>query len=265
MAFCAVNSILSQYDPGIKINPLRCNRWSCSECRDKRQGRLKSEAYRGRPNAFITLTVNPAIGTGPDHRARDLVEAWRKVRRRAKEKWGNVRLPFLAVFEETKAGEPHLHILCRLKWIPQDWLSDQMKAEIGAPIVDIRRVESKKKVASYVAKYVGKNPEKFGGCKRYWRSLDYLVEPRREYTDPLGPAKSRWFERGLPDDIAKRFSSKLYRLEVFDLAEGKEYWLADELPLLKLVREEPEKEACLGQEGLFSDDLIFGSSPSPGA
>lgn len=230
MAFCEVNSILAQYSPGIKINPLSCNRWSCAECCEKRRSRLKSEAFRGRPNAFITLTVNPKIGTGPDHRARDLVEAWRKVRRRAKIKWGNVRIPFIAVFEETKAGEPHLHILCRLKWIPQNWLSDQMKAEIGAPIVDIRRVTSKSKVASYVAKYVGKNPEKFGGCKRYWRSLDYLIEPRKEYADPLGPAEGRWFERGLPHEIAERFKNKFYRLEVFNIDGTVEYWLADEMP-----------------------------------
>jgi len=225
MPFCETNSILAEYPPGIKINPLRCNRWSCPECHPKRQARLKGEAFRGNPNTFITLTVNPEIGTGPDHRARDLVSAWRKVRRRAMKGWGNHKVPFIAVFEETKQGEPHLHILCRTKWIPQDWLSEEMQREIGAPIVDIRRVKGRKQVASYVTKYIGKNPEKFSGCKRYWRSQDYLIEKRKPYSDPMGPPSSRWFEKGLPDYISKKNSYGFYELVTFNENHQVEYWL----------------------------------------
>lgn len=226
--FCADNCILVQYEPGIKINPLSCNRWSCPDCCEKRKSRLRSEAYRGRPNTFITLTVNPEVGENPADRAQKLVNAWRKVRRRAKYLCGNVRVPFIAVFEETEKGEPHLHILSRLKWIPQDWLSDQMKAEIGAPIVDIRRISSRRAASRYVSKYIGKSPEKYAGCKRYWRSLDYLIEPRKERIDPIGERTSQWFERGLTMEIAKRYTRKFYRLEVVATAGPTEFWLVND-------------------------------------
>lgn len=225
MSFCAVNSILAQYPPGIKINPLSCNRWSCPECCEKRRSRLKHEAYRGRPNAFITITVNPAIGNTPDQRARDLKAAWTKVRRKAQKLFGNVRLPFIAVFEETKAGEPHLHILLRLKWIPQAWLSEEMNEHIGAPVVDIRRIRSKAQSAAYVAKYIGKNPEKFAGTKRYWRSLDWFVDPKKEYVDAIGTASSRWFTFGTVEEITKAMGKKLYRYECYEFGSEIEHWL----------------------------------------
>jgi len=242
--YCESNTILSEYPPGIKLNPLRCNRWTCLECCPKRKSRLKGEAYRGRPNTFITLTVNPEIGTSKDCRARSLVDAWRKVRRRAKKGWGNATVPFIAVFEETKAGEPHLHILCRTKWIPQDWLSDEMKREIGAPIVDIRRIKGRKQVASYVTKYVGKNPEKFPGCKRYWRSQDYILEKKPAYEDPLGTAKNRWFEKGLPSAIAKKASYGFYELLTFGEERQIEYWL-QRIPLQGPKEDVPDAQTNL--------------------
>ncbi|MGA7966800.1 MAG: hypothetical protein WCB49_13120 [Gammaproteobacteria bacterium] len=141
-----------------------------------RQRQLKRLARAGEPDSFITLTSNPATGKTPDERARALVRAWRLVVKRAKRKFGLKRIPYLVVIEATKAGEPHLHILARLRWLPQAWLSEQMDDLIGAPICWIERISGTRKIAGYVAKYVGKAPNKFGGCKRYWRSLDWIVD-----------------------------------------------------------------------------------------
>lgn len=127
----------------------------------------------GNPSTFITLTVNPAHGQSPEGRARELVNAWRIVVKRARRKFTKAALEYLAVFEETKKGEPHLHIVCRAPYIPQPWLSEQMNELIEAPIVDIRRVGSKAGVAKYVAKYVAKGPTTFGTLKRYWSSSGY--------------------------------------------------------------------------------------------
>lgn len=84
------------------------------------------------------------------------------------------RLPFLIVFELTKKGEPHVHIALRAKWIDMFWLSREMEALTGAPIVDVDRINDLGRVAYYVSKYMSKAPERFEGCKRYWRSLDWL-------------------------------------------------------------------------------------------
>lgn len=246
--FCADNCILTQYEPGIKINPLLCKCWKCSQCCENNKRKVKWQAYRGHPNTLITLTVNPAIGKNPSERARMLKEAWVRVRRKAKKLWGNVRIPFMAVFEETQEDEPHLHILSRLKWIPQKWLSDEMNREIGAPIVDIRRISSRKAAARYVSKYIGKNPEKFEGCQRWWKSRDYLVEPRKERVDPIGVRGESWFERGSISSVYKKYTRKFYRLEVVGTYRETEYWLVDDWPGLGEERPPPLGNASSDQD-----------------
>ena len=163
----------------LTAEPLKCKCWTCDYCAPFRRRQLVTKGRLGQPDTFLTLTVNPAVGTSPDDRARSLADAWRKLRRRAMAHYGYKKLPFLAVFERTKAGEPHLHILLRVKWLSQSWLSDQMRDLIGAPIVDIRRVLGARQIANYIAKYVGKQPESFEHTKRYWCSQDWaLPDPR---------------------------------------------------------------------------------------
>ncbi len=132
-------------------------------------------AQSGKPTTFITLTSNPATGHSPASRARALAHAWPQVVKRARKKYGYPCIPYLCVFEATKRGEPHLHILCRVKWIDQRWLSHQMRDLTGAPIVDIRQVKSQKQVAHYISKYIGKEPHRFATCKRYWRTQNWRI------------------------------------------------------------------------------------------
>lgn len=136
---------------------------------------------------FITLTVNPKVGSGPSDRARCLMDAWRRCRRAAIRRFNLKSLSFLAVFERTKKGEPHLHLLCRSGYIPQRWLSEFMQTALNSPIVDIRRIRSKRQAINYVAKYVGKDPHQFEGLKRYWRSQDYVVCPEDIEKQPTPP------------------------------------------------------------------------------
>jgi len=254
MSHCESNSILAHYPPGIKLNPLKCKRWTCDECKHSRCARLRKEAFRGEPNTFITLTVNPSWGTGRDHRARSLKDAWTRIHRKAKKFQHKKKLEYLCVFEETKQGEPHLHILCRSDWIDQAWLSEQMLEEMDAPIVDIRRVHNKKKAASYVSKYVSKSPEKFPGTKRYWRSQDYFCHPKEPWVDPLGEATKREFAQGLPAYIKEQYIPELWEYQEMDLPEGKEYWLMFKRPSF-LREDKPPPEKALD---------LFGSA-SPGA
>jgi len=162
---------------------LRCRAWSCPNCADDRRRGLQAQAHRGNPTRFITLTVNPAFFHSPLERAQRLVLAWRKVRLAAIKHYKMKALPFLAVFEATKKGEPHLHILARFKWVDQAWLSEQMEAEIGAWCVDIRSVKDRVEIRRYIAKYVGKSAHHFGTLKRYWASRDYEIASK----DDNGP------------------------------------------------------------------------------
>lgn len=159
---------------------LFCRSWQCADCAPVRLWQLKKLAMAGNPSTFITLTVNPAHGQSAAERAAELSDAWRKVAKRIRRKFTKEKLEYLAVFEETTQGEPHLHILARAPYVPQKWLSETMAELIEAPIVDIRKVGSKAGVARYVAKYIAKGPRAFDKLKRYWTTPNFDAERSRE-------------------------------------------------------------------------------------
>ncbi len=184
---CSEASMVNRGWDGVQAVSLRCRAWTCPLCRDDRRKQLVALALAGQPDKFITLTVNPAWGSSPYERARALADAWRTVVRLAKTKYGLKALPYLCVFEACESGEPHLHILARVKWISHSWLRAQMKRLINAPIVEIEQVKNKKKLAYYISKYIGKDPQRFESCKRYWSTRDYQLtkyEPE--------PPEGRW-------------------------------------------------------------------------
>jgi len=160
---------LVKYLPGVRqARPMFCRSWTCEECAPRRRAQLMAKAAAGEPTRFITLTINPRVGTDPDDRLRILANAWRNTVKRMRRLLPKEPINYLCVVEATKAGEPHLHILFRGPYINQRWLSDAMSELADSPIVDIRRIRSRKEVIAYVAKYVTKEPHHFGTSKRYW-------------------------------------------------------------------------------------------------
>jgi len=182
--FCAEWALVKNTLSGVTVIPLKCKCWTCDECRPCRTKRLVEEAKRGLPTLFITLTSRRRPGMTPAQAARAQVRAWRQVRREYIAEHGKGSLAFLAVFEQTKRGWPHLHIVARCKWLSQKWLSKRMGELDDSPVVDVRRVHGLRKVAAYVTKYISKDPHRFDGVKRYWRSLDYLLPPAEDPDDP---------------------------------------------------------------------------------
>ncbi len=176
MVLCSEAVLVNQGIDAARAVTLKCRSWNCDICQPERQAKLIAEARAGHPTTFITLTANPNEGRSAFERARGLVEAWRQVVKRAKKAYGYETVPYLCVFEATKRGEPHLHILCRVRWIGQKWLSAQMKQLTNSPIVDIRKVNNQRSVAHYVSKYIGKAPHRFETCKRYWKTKNYETE-----------------------------------------------------------------------------------------
>lgn len=172
--FCAEWALVKNEPSKVTIIPLRCRCWTCDECRPGRAAKLIAEAKQGRPNLFVTLTTRRTPGGCPNRAARRLKRAWTIVRREYLKKHGKHSLPFLVVFEATKHGWPHMHLVARCKWLDQKWLSKRMGQLIGAPMVDVRRINGLKRIVEELCKYVGKDPRRFTGTKRYWRSKDYL-------------------------------------------------------------------------------------------
>lgn len=168
---CSELTIVKKTSRAVILTPLPCRRWTCEHCQPIRKRQLVGQAMSGHPDTFLTLTIKPSAYPDKEAAAVALVSAWRKIRREACRRYGYKHIPFMAFFEGTKAGWPHLHILLRVKWLDQWWLSERMEHHARSPIVDIRRIQSRRKAAFYVAKYAGKQPSQFGTLKRYWRSL----------------------------------------------------------------------------------------------
>ncbi len=173
--FCSEWSLVKWDLRGATVLPLRCRCWSCAECAPRRKTQLIQEADAGHPFIFVTLTSRFREGGDKHAAARALVVAWRTIRADLVKTHGKGYVPFLAVFEATKKGWPHLHIVCRCPWISQKWLSKRMMQLTGSPICWVEKIVSSRKLGHYLTKYLGKGPGAFEGCKRYWRSLDYLV------------------------------------------------------------------------------------------
>lgn len=181
---CNWTTMVIQTDFQVKIAPFSCRSWSCDGCQELRLRQLWRLAMAGDPVTFITLTSLVRNHMTPDLAARELRDAWRVLVREIKQKGISEKLEYLCVFEETKQGWPHLHILARCGYIDQSWLSNRMEALATSPIVDIRRIKSRWQMARYVSKYVSKAPRRYDGCKRYWTSQNYLdTENGKKYKD----------------------------------------------------------------------------------
>lgn len=133
------------------------------------------KARKGEPNLFLTLTCNPHQYPDADHAARDMKRALVLFRRRIARKFGVQRLPFIVVFERTKKGWPHMHLLLRAPYMHWKVLRAMWHDITGAWQVDVRQIKTKSQVLFYVTKYIGKDLAAFQGCKRWWRSHNYDV------------------------------------------------------------------------------------------
>lgn len=212
---CQSHTIVKNEKDRVTFYPLRCRCWHCPECHGARTARLIAEAKQGKPNIFITLTSRRRTNWTADYAARRLAWAFRVIRAEYLRAHGKHSWPFLCVFEKTKKGWPHLHIVGRAKWIDQKWLSKRMGALTDSPIVDVRRVSGLSKVANYIAKYLGKDPSRFEGTKRYWRSQDYLDPSPEEEPAPIIPY---FYWETIDEDwrtLAARFEKGLGTLKWF--------------------------------------------------
>lgn len=164
---------------------LRCRAWTCAYCAPRRRGKLIRQGIDGNPNTIITLTLHSDWAANPEQGVKVLSRAWSLIRKRDARKRKGKPIPFLAVVELTKGGTPHLHIICRSKWMDQKWLSNCMAEIADAPIVHIKRIDHPGRVSGYCAKYISKDTARVGTNKRYWQSADYPTTPKQPKTPLL--------------------------------------------------------------------------------
>jgi len=173
MTVCGGWSMVAQ-ENGIRRHiTLWCRSWSCTDCAPKRRRSLIRLAKSGQPTKFLTLTIKDRDAT-PADQALLLSNAFRNLIKRWRRHKPNSQIEFCAVFEpHPSSGRPHLHVIMRAPYTRQEWISRQMADLLDSPIVDIRAITDRRKVAYYIAKYVTKSNIRFGTAKRYWTSKLY--------------------------------------------------------------------------------------------
>lgn len=123
---------------------------------------------------LMTLTCNPARHPHVDDAFARTSLAVNQLFKRIRRRWPDSRIEYFLVWERTKKGWPHAHLLLRAPFIPQGWLSGVWNELTGAPIVDIRAVHTPGEVVAYIAKYLSKDPRAPVGMKRYRSSRRFF-------------------------------------------------------------------------------------------
>ncbi len=195
MPLCGLNTITAQNDQLKIAAARRCRCWDCPECARSRKAELFELAGSGHPDKFLTLTMAPTPNRSPDWNARKMKAEWTRMRRQWLAHEPGKAVEYLATFEKHKSGWPHLHILLRAPWTDIEWLRENWRSKTGAHQIKIKDVRDRQCIAAYTTKYITKDPTIFKGCKRYWRSKHYRIEPKpdkpvspwlgmRRFTDP---------------------------------------------------------------------------------
>lgn len=185
MTICREWMLVNQNQTEARAKPLTCKSWNCEYCAPKRRRKLIAQVCSGTPHKFLTLTVNPAIGESPEDRHAILALSWKTIVKRMRRRFPKQEVEYFSVTEATKNGEPHLHIVGRFPFLHQSIYSEWMRELAGSPIVHIKKVRGVREITNYLAKYVGKEPAKFGNAKRYFYSGAYLPEDNYEPASPM--------------------------------------------------------------------------------
>lgn len=184
---CTELAIYGSTPQSLHAHALHCKSWLCPYCGERNRRRLIGLCIDGEPTTLLTLTTNPAYESDPIAAADNLYSAWQRLIRRLRRDYGRDRIAYIAIWERTQRGMPHLHILMRAPYIPQHRISAEMDAMISAPIVDIRKVTNTRQVARYVGKYVSKDPARWPGHNRFARSRNWretATAKRNQWTPP---------------------------------------------------------------------------------
>ena len=188
---CSEASLVNHGMLAIRVVSLWCRCWSCGFCLPMRTARLVSDVADGLPTKLLTLTTRAVPGGDRVAEARRQGEALARLMRLLRKRCKNQEVAYFAVREATKQGWPHIHVALRCPYVDQPWIKRTWHALTGSAGVDIRAIWKSTNAAEYLAKYIGKDPHRFGTSKRYWHSKNWFdVRPAPE--PPSGDWDSKW-------------------------------------------------------------------------
>lgn len=144
-----------------------------------------------KPNLFATLTTSERTAPTPEEAFTRANAALPILFKRWRRRFPGVRLDYFLVWERTKRGWPHIHLLLSAPRVAKRWLSHQWLELTGCYIVDIQPLGSLEHAASYLAKYLTKDPQVPAGFRR-WRRTAGFFKASEEPPIFKMPVKGPW-------------------------------------------------------------------------
>lgn len=204
--FCGDPALVKQERHRRALIPLACRCWTCDDCQPKRRWGVIKLAEEGKGERLITLTIRPTPGKSPDDDARFMADAFARLTRWLRARYGGKRVQMMRVFEAHRSGRPHMHVIHRGNFIPVFELIDKWEELTGSRGVDIRSIKKKRNVAKYVSKYIGKDIHAFKGVKRYYYTRGWTKTRAEKKADRLAEGVSFNLERIAPEEIAAKWA-----------------------------------------------------------
>ncbi len=167
---------------------MRCHKWDCPNCGPQNRKRVLRSLEGTRVDTLITLTCSRSHYRSPDAAFYVLSASIPILMKRLRRAFPRTPIEYFCVWESTRTGWPHVHVLFRGPFIPQRTLSRHWADLTCSPIVDIRHVNSQAQVASYLSKYLVKQPRVPFGHRRFRTSRAFWQagSPSRRNPCPSG-------------------------------------------------------------------------------
>ncbi len=169
--YCATNTL---EDGTYVAVPIRCRSWDCPSCAKANKRRLLRRLRHASPTLFATLTTSPLTAQTPQEAFARANDAVPKLFKRWQRMHPGDRFEYFLVWERTKAGWPHAHILLVAGRVAKRWLSQQWRELTGSYIVDLQPISSPEHAANYLTKYLTKDPQVPAGYRRWRRSKGFF-------------------------------------------------------------------------------------------
>lgn len=246
---CGQWSIVGYREDGTYVvHPLRCRSWSCPYCAKRNAYRLLQRLEATPVHSLMTLTCNPRGYQTPDEAFLRMSVALNSFFKRVRRQWPDAQIEYFAVWERTKKGWPHVHLLMRAPYLPQRWVSGVWNELTGAKVVDIRRVYQAATAIHYIAKYLSKDPQVPPGYKRY-RSSRHFFAPFVPEPPPGSPEVLGWqLQKVHPQQLIDKLATDGYYCVCGDDGSATCYPPGHPPPVvvaaLEAAADAKEKQAC---------------------
>lgn len=205
--YCGAWAIVATTEDGVALaHPLYCKSWACHRCARLLRRRLISRLNGVRVFSLLTLTSNPARWRSPDDAFRGMSHEVNVLFKRIRRRYPGAPIEYFLVWETTKNGWPHAHVLLQAPIIPSRWLKVVWDELTGAPVIDIRRVADAAGAIAYVAKYLSKDLNCPDRMKRFRASRRFFNEVDPDLSSRFSPSLRWCFKPQSTSELARDWS-----------------------------------------------------------